>query len=80
MTKSYDLYTYRLTWSEEDQSNIGLCAELPSLSWLCTSPEKALSGIRKLVQDCLSDMAKNKEQAPEPIAIKSYRGKFTGKF
>ena len=35
-----------------------------------------MSGIRKLVQDCLSDMAKNKEQAPEPIAIKNYSGKF----
>ena len=76
MTKSHDRYTYRLTWSEEDQSHIGLCAEFPSLSWLGTSPEKALSGIRKLVQDCLSDMAKNKEQAPEPIAIKNYSGKF----
>ena len=77
MTKSYDRYTYRLTWSEEDQTHIGLCAEFPSLSWLDTSPEKALSGIRELVKGCLKDMKKNKEQAPEPIAIKNHRGKFT---
>lgn len=76
MTKSHDRYTYRLTWSEEDQLHIGLCAEFPSLSWLDTSPEKALAGIRKLVNGCLNDMAKNKEQAPEPIALKNYSGKF----
>lgn len=76
MTKSHDRYTYRLTWSEKDQCHIGLCAEFPSLSWLDTSPEKALTGIRKLVKNCLSDMTKNKEQAPEPIALKNYRGKF----
>lgn len=76
MTKSLDRYTYRLTWSEEDQCHIGLCAELPSLSWLDNSPEKALAGIKKLVRGCLRDMAKNKEPAPEPIALKNYSGKF----
>jgi len=35
-----------------------------------------LSGIRELVKGCLKDMKKNKEQAPEPIAIKKYSGKF----
>lgn len=76
MTKDYDRYTYRLTWSEEDQEHVGLCAEFPSLSWLDKTPEKALAGIRKLVKGCLTDMAKNKENIPEPIAIKSYSGKF----
>lgn len=76
MTKDYDRYTYRLTWSEEDQEHVGLCAEFPSLSWLDKTPEKALSGIRKLVKECLNDMAKNKEHAPEPIALKTYSGKF----
>ena len=40
-------YTYRVTWSSEDNEHVGLCAEFPSLSWLAPSPEKALSGIRK---------------------------------
>ena len=76
MAKTYDRYTYRLTWSEGDQEHVGLCAEFPSLSWLDASPEKALAGIRKLVKGCLTDMSKNKEAIPEPIAIKSYSGKF----
>ena len=69
-------YTYRVTWSEDDKEYVGLCAEFPSLSWLDKTPEKALAGIRKLVKGCLTDMAKNKENIPEPIAIKSYSGKF----
>ena len=76
MAKDYDRYTYRLTWSEEDQEHVGLCTEFPSLSWLDKTPEKALAGIRKLVKECLHDMAGNKEIAPEPIVLKNYSGKF----
>jgi predicted HicB family RNase H-like nuclease len=76
MTKQHDRYTYRLTWSEEDQEQVGLCAEFPSLSWLAATPEKALAGIRRLVKDALSDMEKGGDIAPEPIALKSYSGKF----
>ncbi|PPJ61884.1 toxin-antitoxin system HicB family antitoxin, partial [Cuspidothrix issatschenkoi CHARLIE-1] len=28
---NYDHYTYKITWSSEDQEFVGLCAELPSL-------------------------------------------------
>lgn len=76
MTELYDRYTYRLTWSEEDQEHVGLCAEFPSLSWLAATPEKALSGIRKLVRETLADMDSNGESQPEPIALKNYSGKF----
>lgn len=27
-------YTYRVTWSAEDNEHLGVCAEFPSLSWL----------------------------------------------
>ncbi len=76
MIKAYDRYTYRVTWSEEDGEHVGLCAEFPGLSWLDTSPEKALSGIRWLVKGCLRDMQRNKEDMPEPLALKNYSGKF----
>jgi len=76
MSKSTDRYSYRVIWSEEDQEHIGLCTEFPSLSWLEGSPEAALSGIRQLVQDCITDMQANNETIPEPIASKQYSGKF----
>ena len=76
MVKEIDRYTYRVTWSEEDQEHVGLCAEFPSLSWLEKNPEKALAGIRKLVSSCVKDMAANKEAVPEPISARSFSGKF----
>lgn len=71
-----DRYTYRVTWSDEDQEHVGLCAEFPGLSWLEKTPEKALAGIRKLVKESLHDMQANGENIPEPIALKTYSGKF----
>jgi predicted HicB family RNase H-like nuclease len=71
-----DRYTYRVTWSEEDNEYVGLCAEFSSLSWLAKDPHAALRGIRKLVQEVISDMMKEHESIPEPIALKQYSGKF----
>lgn len=76
MKKEVDRYTYRVTWSEEDQEHVGLCAEFPGLSWLDSSPEKALVGIRKLVNNILTDMTNSGESIPEPISLKNYSGKF----
>lgn len=71
-----DLYTYRVTWSEEDQEYVGLCTEFPSLSWLAETQELTLSGIRQLVANVISDMKKNNEEIPIPISIRKYSGKF----
>lgn len=71
-----DRYTYRVTWSEEDEEYVGLCTEFPSLSWLSESPEEALQGIRHVVADVVADMQANGEDVPEPIAVKQYSGKF----
>ena len=71
-----DHYTYRILWSAEDTEHVGLCAEFPSLSWLAPSPAKALSGIQRLVRECLEDMQRSGESVPEPIADRAYSGKF----
>jgi predicted HicB family RNase H-like nuclease len=76
MKKNLDRYTYRVTWSDEDEEHVGLCAEFPSLSWLDSTPEKALIGIRKLVKNALADMQKSGDSPPEAIAIKNFSGKF----
>jgi len=76
MARKNNKYTYRVTWSEEDGEYVGLCAELPSLSWLARTPEAALKGIRKLVIKVVADMIKNKEPIPDPIATKHFSGKF----
>ena len=71
-----DHYTYRILWSAEDTEHVGLCAEFPSLSWLAPTPAKALSGIQRLVRECLEDMQRSGESVPEPIADRAYSGKF----
>lgn len=76
MAQKNDKYTYRVTWSEDDNEYVGLCAEFPSLSWLAETQEKALRGIRKIVAEVIADMGENNEKIPEPIACKRYSGKF----
>jgi predicted HicB family RNase H-like nuclease len=71
-----DRYTYRTTWSEEDQEYVALCAEFPSLSWLAASPEAALAGLRALVADVVGDLRAGGEPVPEPIATRRYTGRF----
>ena len=69
-------YTYRVTWSDEDNQCVGLCAEFPSLSWLAATPEKALHGIRKVVAQAVENMRASGEPVPEPISRRHYSGKF----
>jgi predicted HicB family RNase H-like nuclease len=71
-----DRFTYRVTWSEEDQGYIGLCVEFPSLSWVASEPEEALRGIRAVVSEVVLDMEAQGESIPEPISLKRYSGKF----
>ena len=75
--KNTDLYTYLVTWSKTDQEFVGLCAEFPSLNWLASSQEAALRGIRSVVvHQVVTDMKKNREDIPEPLAGRSFSGKF----
>ncbi len=71
-----DRYTYRVTWSMEDNEYVGLCVEFPGLSWLESEPEEALKGIRNVVAEIIGDMEANGETAPEPISVKKYSGNF----
>jgi len=70
-----DHYTYRISWSSEDSEYVATCAEFPSLSWLEDQVE-ALTGIKRLVGDVVSDMRENGETIPTPIADQSFSGKF----
>ncbi len=71
-----DRYTYRVTWSEEDAEYVGLVAEFPGLSWLAASPEEALQGIRVQVAEVVVDLQANHEPVPDPMALRTYSGKF----
>lgn len=71
-----DHYTFRISWSSEDQEFVGSCAEFPSLSHLDSTPEKALKGIRQLIADVILDLKRYKEPIPTPISDRTYSGAF----
>jgi predicted HicB family RNase H-like nuclease len=71
-----DHYTYRVTWSPDDQEFVATCAEFPSLSWLEADDIDALRGIKKLVAEVADDMRANGEAVPEPLADRKYSGRF----
>ena len=76
MIPEHDRYSYRVTWSEEDSEHVGLCVEFPSLSWMAKTPEAALRGIRRVVSEVVTDLEAEGEEAPQPIALKRFSGRF----
>nr|WP_159124375.1 antitoxin HicB [Acinetobacter variabilis] len=60
-------YTYRVTWSAEDNEYVGLCAEFPSLSFLDAEQSKAFSGIVDLVCEVVAEMISSNEKVPVPL-------------
>lgn len=73
---SDDHYTYRVTWSPEDGEYVATVAEFRSLSWLDADPTSALSGLRELVPDVVTDLESRGEAVPEPLADRHYSGEF----
>lgn len=51
MNQDLTAYSFDVTWSEEDQEYVGLCAQFPSLSWLAPTQDEALSGIQTVVAE-----------------------------
>jgi predicted HicB family RNase H-like nuclease len=69
-------YTYRVSWSAEDEEFVATCLEFPSLSWLAASQVEALEGLEDLLRDTLSDMEEAGEEIPTPLSERRYSGKF----
>lgn len=74
--KVWEQYSYRVFWSEEDREYVGLCAELPGLSWLAKTAEEALRGIRKAAREAVAILEEDGEDVPVPIATRSFSGVF----
>ena len=69
-------YTYRVSWSAEDDEFVATCLEFPSLSWLATSQLEALHGLESVLRDALADMEEQGEQVPVPLSERRFSGKF----
>lgn len=69
-------YTYRVTWSSEDDEFVGLVAEYPSLSWLDQDQVDALTGIRALVAEVVAELEAAGKEPPQPYSERRYSGVF----
>lgn len=69
-------YTYRVTWSVEDEEFVATCLEFPSLSWLEGSQVGAMSGLERLIAETIEDMLAEGEDIPRPLSERPYSGKF----
>lgn len=72
-----DKYTYRIEWSDEDQTHIAYCLEFPSLMAHGKKSEDALREIKVVVKESIKWMKLEGEEVPEPIGIKKFKGNLT---
>ena len=70
-------YTYRVEWSEEDDTHISRCLEFPSLVAHGDTAESALREIELVVTDTINWMKEESEKIPEPFGLKKYKGNLT---
>lgn len=70
-------YTYRVTWSVEDQEFVATCLEFPSLSWLAATQVDALTGLETLIAEIVQDMPAQGEPIPDPLASAPTRANST---
>ena len=69
-------YTYRVTWSSEDDEFVAACVEFPSLSWLASSQVGALTDLDNLIAETVADMQEQGEAVTQPLSERRYSGKF----
>ncbi|MGB8379928.1 MAG: toxin-antitoxin system HicB family antitoxin [Dermatophilaceae bacterium] len=69
-------YTYRITWSVEDNEFVATCLEFPSLSWLASTQMDALTGLENVITEIVRDMNAEGEDIPRPLSKRRFSGKF----
>jgi len=77
MKNNVDKYTYRIAWSEEDNSHIARCLEFPSLSAHGDTAEEALHEIKFVVKETIKWLKEDGESIPDPLGMKNFRGHLT---
>ena len=77
MDNLVEKYTYRIEWSEEDNTHVARCLEFPSLSAHGSTANEALREIEFVVDETIKWMMEDKEEVPEPLGLKKFKGNLT---
>ena len=72
-----DKYTYRVEWSEEDNTHIAKCLEFPSLMAHGATSVDALNELEVVVTETIEWMKADGDEIPEPFGLKKYKGNLT---
>ena len=72
-----DKYTYRVEWSEEDNTHVARCLEFPSLAAHGNTSSDALQEIENVVNQTVIWLREENEEIPEPFGMKKFRGNLT---
>lgn len=67
-------YTYRVEWSEEDNTHIAGCLEFPSLAAHGNTAADALAQIVEVVDESIQWLVEENAPPPEPFGLKSVKG------
>lgn len=60
-------YTYKVSWSADDQEYVASVLEFPSLSWLSEDRRNAKESLADLVREVIVDMQETGETIPQPL-------------
>ncbi len=77
MKNIIEKYTYRVEWSEEDDTHIARCLEFSSLSAHGDTPESALAEIKTVVTAAVEWMQETGEPLPVPFGAIRFKGNLT---
>ena len=77
MKNNIGKYTFRIEWSEEDNSHIARCLEFPSLATHGDTLADALREIEFVVGETIDWLKEEGEPIPTPFGLKKFRGNLT---
>lgn len=69
LNRKRDRFTYMVTWSQENNKNIGFCREFPSLRSYASRSVDALKEIQEQVWRRVREMEDAGEEPPVAMAI-----------
>jgi predicted RNase H-like HicB family nuclease len=72
-----DKYTYRVEWSEEDNTHVAHCLEFPSLMAHGNTAGAVLHEMECVVKESIKWMEEENEAVPEPLGLKQFKGNLT---
>ena len=65
-------YTYKVSWSVDDQQYVAEVAEFPSLSWMASDRQSAYNGIHNAVADAVAKLESAEEDLPIPLTEREF--------